>query len=482
MSARILDRIAGVPWLIHEGAFQTIVEIAAREPLDLTNLAEWKDRLSTEALATRPASPLPGARRAELRDGVAILHVAGPIFRHAGLMTELSGATAVADLAMDLQLALDDSRVQAILLDVDSPGGEVTGIPEMAAALQAARQRKPMIAHVGGGALSAGYWLAAAAGEVWVSPVANLGSLGAIVGITDTSERDARSGVRRVEFVSSQTPNKRPNPNTPDGRASFQAMADSLAAEFLGAVAQMRGMSEEALLEATRGGGIILGRAAVQAGMADRLGDFEGVMAELRARAAPSRMSSNQAAPPRNRQEAPMALSNSETNPETGAPVPEAKAEGAPPAPVETPAQPEVKAEAPSPTPAAPPAPDAAAAERARCAAIMTAATPDARALAQMAINEGWTVEAFTQAQTAAQAMAQAMAQRQGLAGFQASMPAPVAGADAPADASTLPPEERAKAEWDGNAKLRAEYGSIERYTAFLKAEQRGAIRLISKR
>lgn len=478
MSARILDRIAGVPWLIHEGAFQTIVEIAAREPLDLTNLAQWKDRLSTETLAHRPASPLPGARRAELRDGVAILRVAGPIFRYAGLMTEMSGATAVADLAMDLQLALDDSRVQAMLLDVDSPGGEVTGIPEMAAALQAARQRKPMIAHVGGGALSAGYWLAAAAGEIWASPVANLGSLGAIVGITDTSERDARSGVRRVEFVSSQTPNKRPDPNTPDGRASFQAMADSLAAEFLGAVAQMRGVSEEALLEATRGGGIILGRAAVQAGMADRLGDFEGVMAELRARAAPSRMSTNQAAPPRNRQEARMAASDNKTNPEAG--VPEATAEGGAPAPVEPVPVPQATAE--TPAPAAPPAPDAAAAERARCAAIMDAATPDARALAQMAINEGWTAEAFAQAQTAAQAMAQAMAQRQGLAGFQGSMPAPVAGADAPADASSLPPEERARAEWDRNAKLRAEYGSIERYVAFLKAEQRGAIRLISKR
>lgn len=286
MSARLIERLSGVPWAIYEPALQTILEVAGREPPDPANLEAWKGALapaSVGALSMRPEAPMPGARRAGLRDGVAVLRVAGPIFRHAGIMTEISGATALADLAHDLALASDDSRIAAILLNVDSPGGEVTGISEMAQAIRAAGGVKPVVAFVEGTGASAAYWLAAAAQEVVAAPTAMLGSLGVVIALTDTRERDARSGVRRHEFVSSQTPGKKADPQTDAGRDAWQRLADAVAAEFLADVAGFRGIAQAELLSATHGGGLILAREAVAAGLADRLGGFEETLARLAA-------------------------------------------------------------------------------------------------------------------------------------------------------------------------------------------------------
>jgi capsid assembly protease len=461
MTARLIERLAGMPWLIHEPALRTIVELAQREPPEPDNLAAWKALMapSVEALEMRTAAPLPGARRAMLRDGVAILSVQGPIFRHASLMTEISGATALGDLSKDLTLALDDSRVTAILLDVNSPGGEVTGIAEAADAIRAAGASKRIVAHVDGAAASAAYWLAAAAQEIVVSTTASLGSLGAVISLMDTRQRDAAQGMRRHEFVSSQTPGKRPDPASDSGQAAYQRIVDGLAAEFLSAIASFRGVSVDALLAATHGGGLILGREAVAAGMADRLGSFEETLASLAVRSPRASIITAHTA------KEPLM---SEENPAPATPEAEAAA---------PPAAPPVAAPVPEAS-----APDALAVERARTAGIMAAMQPGFQQLATLAMEQGWTLETFNAAQTAALAGRNATQRADAAAQHAGSFPAPVAGAGEVPNPSTLPPEERARAEFEADASVRAEFGTVERYAAYLKAQQRGSVRLISKR
>lgn len=135
---RILDAALGAAWAMEEWAIENLLEIAARG-----------NQPTIEALEAYRAKALEKADRATARDGVAILNVEGPLFRKANLMTELCGATSYETLRRDLQAAVDDNRIRAILLNVDSPGGEARGVGELASAVRAVRGVKPIVAYAG---------------------------------------------------------------------------------------------------------------------------------------------------------------------------------------------------------------------------------------------------------------------------------------------------------------------------------------------
>lgn len=283
MTRRIaLEAAMSVPWAIYEPALRTILEIAAREPVDLRAVAEWK-RTSPETLASRQGAWKEGTDAVQVRDGVGIVTAAGPIFRRANLMTELSGATALSSIAKDFTAVVEDPSVRSILLDLDTPGGEANGIGEFASMVRAACEKKPVTAYVGGTAASAGFWIASAANRIVMAPTAMVGSIGVVMACRDSRERDAKAGIATHEFVSSVSPLKRPDPATDEGSAAIQAMVDRLAEEFVGAVASFRGVSPETVAADFGRGGMLIGSDAVDAGMADSLGSFEGLLSELSA-------------------------------------------------------------------------------------------------------------------------------------------------------------------------------------------------------
>ena len=259
---------ASRPWLIQRESLDTILAVA--------------DRMGDpEALQSRTGKPLDNTRTVSMREGVAVIPVTGPIFRYANLFTEISGATATGVLAKDIQTALDNPYVRGIVLDINSPGGEATGINELSKLIASARGKKPIKAYAGGSMASGAYWLGVACDEVIVDETALLGSIGVVMSYLDTSKRDAASGVRLVEIVSSQSPDKRVDPSTDDGRAKVQAVVDALAEQFIAAVARYRGVDAATVISDFGRGGVLVGPAAVQAGMADRLGSLEAVIAEL---------------------------------------------------------------------------------------------------------------------------------------------------------------------------------------------------------
>jgi ClpP class serine protease len=100
----------------------------------------------------------------------------------------------------------------------------------------------------------------------------------------DTSKRDEKSDVRRVEIVSSSSPDKRLDPNTDAGRAKVQSMVDALADVFIGSVAKFRGTTPERVASDFGRGGVMVGAQAKAAGMVDRIGSLETVIAELAGR------------------------------------------------------------------------------------------------------------------------------------------------------------------------------------------------------
>lgn len=256
------------PWLIQRESLELILQIADRGG-------------DVQALQTKLGRPLENARTVTMRDGVAVVPVSGPIFRYANLFTEISGATSTGVLARDLQAALDNPYVRGIVLDINSPGGEVTGINELANVIYNARGKKPLVAYVGGTGASAAYWLASAADEIVIDETAVLGSIGVVMSYMDTTERDSKSGVRRVEIVSSRAPDKRLDPGTDEGRAKVQALLDALEDTFVSTVARNRNTTAERVVADFGQGGVRVGKDAIAAGMADRIGSLESVIAEL---------------------------------------------------------------------------------------------------------------------------------------------------------------------------------------------------------
>ena len=268
----ILSRIRAEPWAITRETLETIVAIAERE------------NETPQAVAARLGRPLDNAYDVEVRDGIAIIPVAGPLFRYANLFTMVSGATSYEILARDFARALDDPMVSGILLNIDSPGGEVNGVSELAGMIYEGRKRKPVRAYVGGLGASGGYWIAAAAEEIVVADTAQLGSIGVVAAFEDSRAADEKAGRRRFEIVSSQSPDKRLDPTTDDGRGKIQARIDALAGIFVDRVAAYRGVTVEKVLADFGRGGVLVGADAVAAGLADKVGTFEGILAQMAGR------------------------------------------------------------------------------------------------------------------------------------------------------------------------------------------------------
>jgi len=168
---RILAAIQSELWAITPEALHQIIAIAQGV------------NQSPEAVAAALGRPLENTRTVTQRDSVAVVPVTGPIFRYANLFTQISGATSVQQLALDFSAALNNPAVSAIVLEIDSPGGQVAGIAELAQMIHAAG--KPVVSYVSNLGASAGYWLAAAGSEVVVSDTAILGSLGAVLRVSD---------------------------------------------------------------------------------------------------------------------------------------------------------------------------------------------------------------------------------------------------------------------------------------------------------
>lgn len=267
---RAFELAASRPWLMLPDALDNLMAIADRQG-------------DPEALEARLGKPLDNARTVTLRDGVAVIPVTGPIMRYANLFTRISGATSTQELATDLQAALDDPKVRAIVLNVDSPGGEATGINELADMIHAARSLKPIKAYVGGIGASAAYWIASAASEVVVDDTALLGSIGVVV---EVAVRQAESGQKRYTIVSSNAPNKRPDIETEQGRAEIAKSIDALAEVFVAKVARNLNVGPTDVPAMGDHGGLRVGAAAVEAGLAHRLGSLESLITELASPAA----------------------------------------------------------------------------------------------------------------------------------------------------------------------------------------------------
>lgn len=269
---RAFELAAAQPWLMQPDALGNLLSIAERmgDPV---------------ALETKLGRKLDNSQLVSIRNGVAVVPVIGPIFRYANLFTEISGATSTQVLATDIREALDNPAVQAIVLNIDSPGGVASGINELSEMIYAGRAQKRIVAYIGGSGASGAYWIASAAHEIVIDETAIAGSVGVVVEAVVDSEKE--TGKKSYQIVSRNAPNKRPDLSTEQGRAKVAETVDALEDVFVAKVARNLGVDPENVPGMGDHGGLRVGSAAVAAGLAHRLGSLEGLVTELAKPAAP---------------------------------------------------------------------------------------------------------------------------------------------------------------------------------------------------
>ncbi|MBN8955771.1 MAG: S49 family peptidase [Rhizobiales bacterium] len=229
---------------------------------------------------------------------IAVVSVIGTLVSRSGYLDAASGLQAYGDIADAIAAAMDDASVRGVILDVDSPGGEVGGLFDLVEQIQTIRgaSAKPLWAVANESALSAAYAIASAADRLYVTRTGEVGSIGVVAVHVDESGADAKAGFAWT-FVFAGDRKVDGNAHEPlseRARATIQADVDRLYTEFCALVAANRGLSSEAV----RGteAAIYRGTLAVRAGLADRLGTLDLAIAEMAAeldRAVPARPITN---------------------------------------------------------------------------------------------------------------------------------------------------------------------------------------------
>jgi ClpP class serine protease len=431
--ASAFDLITSQPWAIQPAMLETIAAIARRE------------NESVEAVEARLGRKLQNTRSVTLRDRAAIIPVVGPVFRYANMFTEISGATSLEVLARDFTAAVENPEIKTIVLAIDSPGGQANGIAEMAAMIRAAG--KEVIAYVDGTAASAAYWLASAADRIVLSKTAMVGSIGAVLSLSTAKDKNS------VEIVSSQSPNKRPDVSTDLGRAQIQQLIDALAQVFVEDVATYRKTSVDTVLADFGQGAMFIAADAKARGMADEIGTLESLIAGLAAGSTPLKgayMATHGTA-----EQADAGLSLDALRAEHPELVSTLQAEGAD-------------------------------RERARILAVQAQAKgfPGHDDLLAEMMGDG----ATTGPEAAERILAaeRALGERR-LETLRAAAPAPLPHTVAPDDAgeagpeAAAPVEDRAKAAWDKDPGLRAEFKTLGAYTAYLRNFEAGRARVLGQ-
>jgi signal peptide peptidase SppA len=267
----IMRAVYGKPWAILPSMLAVIEEIVELRASGTT--------LSPQQIQARVSAAQNGPRNGAQGGSVAVIPIYGVLTKRAGLMSEMSGATSLEQLTADFRGALADPEVGAIVFDVDSPGGSVEGITELANEIRAARGRKPITAVADVTMASAAYWLASQADEVIAAPSSFVGSIGIIGAHVDVTAQDEMAG-EKVTLITAGEGKDNGNehkPLTDEAKAELQGMADDFYALFVADVAAARGVSASVVTDTWKAQ-IFTAQKALAAGLVDGIATLEGTV------------------------------------------------------------------------------------------------------------------------------------------------------------------------------------------------------------
>ena len=216
---------------------------------------------------------------------IAVIPVRG-ILSHRTIMVEDTSepaGTSMVEFLGSFRSAMNNPNVSQIILDIDSPGGVVDGIPEAASEVFNARGTKPIVAVANTMAASAAYWIASQADEIVVTPSGEVGSIGVFTEHIDLTQQSEMMGERHT-LISAGRYKVEGNPFEPldDGaRSAIQEKIDDVYTMFVNDVARGRGVKSSEVRNGFGEGRTVLAGKARAEGLADRVDTLGGTIARL---------------------------------------------------------------------------------------------------------------------------------------------------------------------------------------------------------
>ena len=273
----LAEHIYQRPWFITSEAHASIRVVFERALASgLTPPSTRADLAITDLFPQRPALAID-------RDGLAEISVLGPVGKGLSKLEQSCGATSFEQIEADFAAARAGGA-RGILLNVNSPGGTVTGTPECAELVAQTARELPLAAYTDDTMASAAYYLAAGANRIFASRSASVGSIGVYIPWMDHSAQYAAAGLRPAPIVNTGGDLKAlgfGGTLSEEQRAFLQAQVDADFAQFKEHVLAHRAVAPEAMR-----GQCLSGRAALAANLVDDLGGKPAARAWLLARAA----------------------------------------------------------------------------------------------------------------------------------------------------------------------------------------------------
>lgn len=217
---------------------------------------------------------------------IAVLPLHGLMGQRMNMFMAMSGGTSTELFAAEFNKLVNNPDIKAIVCDVDSPGGSVYGLSELADIVFSARGAKPMVAQVNSLAASAAYHIASQFPEVVVTPGADLGHIGVSMLHLNFAQQAETEGIKPYlitagKYKHEQAQGSNLVPVSDEALADWQSRVDEVYGRFVSAVARGRGVKPADVRNGFGQGRVVGAAEAVKLGMADRIGTLEQTIARL---------------------------------------------------------------------------------------------------------------------------------------------------------------------------------------------------------
>jgi signal peptide peptidase SppA len=281
----LLSEFLTTPWALMPERLQAMAGVLTRwsvgePPTDEAMFQIQSDRVLRD---TRKQMAVANAG-----SGIAVLPLYGVVTQRGNMIDDISGpgSTSTQQFTSALRQVLADDTVGQILIDIDSPGGSVYGVAELASEIVKARAQKPVVAVANSLAASAAYWIGCSASEFYVTPGGEVGSIGVWQAHFDYSKALEEEGVKPT-LVSAGKFKVEGNPYVPldpQAQAFMQSRVDDYYNAFIQAVAVGRGVSVDAVRNGMGEGRVLGADAALAQRMVDGIASFDDVLARMQAK------------------------------------------------------------------------------------------------------------------------------------------------------------------------------------------------------
>ncbi len=296
--ALLLAEFLSMPWAIMPERMSIVAQIVAR----------WSagNKLSSEQIteAIGAAPEMRAARKdAANRAGngtIAVLPLYGVVTQRGNMMDDLSGGGSVSTqrFTQSFRDALADDTVGGILIDIDSPGGSVYGVQELADEIYQARGKKPIMGIANSLCASAAYWIGSSVDQLFVTPSGEVGSIGVICSHDDYSKAMEDAGIKTTFITAGKfkAEGNSTEPLSDEARAFIQTRADDYYQVFTKTIARNRGVGVATVRDGMGQGRCLGAAAALEQGMVDGIATFDEAVKLLSKQMRGSKTSNSRAA------------------------------------------------------------------------------------------------------------------------------------------------------------------------------------------